>query len=188
MDLSKLTDSEIIHQYLRNHQSEYFGVLYKRYAGKVFSKCLSLLKDEGLAQDAMQDIFVKVYTNLSKFGERSKFSTWLYSITYNFCIDMIRRKKKEKFLFSEEIEGAPDIIDDIEDAEILEIEVSRLKVVLDNMPAGDKAVLLMKYQDDLSIKDIAQVLNKSDSAVKMKLKRAKHRAQLVYKDIFPQEA
>ena len=52
------------------------------------------------------------------------------------------------------------------------------------IPVGDRAVLLMKYQDDMSIRDIAGVLEKSESAIKMKIKRAKHKAKSSYKDLY----
>ena len=121
---------------------------------------------------------------MSKFGEKSKFSTWIYSITYNYCIDFIRRKKKEKNLFSDEIENAPDIVDDVPDIALLEMEVHKLKAVLKDIPSGDRAILLMKYQDDMSIKEIADILDKSESAVKMKIKRAKAKAQKMKKQLF----
>jgi len=95
-------------------------------------------------------------------------------------------QKKDQRLFSDEMEDPPDVVDDVPDNELLEIEVSRLKIILEKIPPGDKAILLMKYQDDLQIKDIATVLNKTESAIKMKIKRAKHKAQKVYKDIFPE--
>ncbi|RMG80481.1 MAG: sigma-70 family RNA polymerase sigma factor, partial [Bacteroidetes bacterium] len=164
-----------------------FNILYKNYSGKVYGKCLSLLRDEGLAKDATQDIFIKIFLNLSKFGAQSKFSTWVYSITYNYCIDVIRKKKKMRSVFSDEIENAPEIIDDVPDEALFAMEVSRLKVVLDELPVGDKAVLLMKYQDDLQIKEIAAILNKTESAIKMKIKRAKHKAQRIYKELYPED-
>jgi len=145
-----------------------------------------MLKNDALAKDATQEIFTKIFLNLSKFSERSKFSTWVYSITYNFCIDTIRKRKKEKSLFSDEIENAPDIIEEVSDEAMMEMEVKRLKRVLKEIPSGDSAVLLMKYQDDLSIKEIAEILDKTESAIKMKIKRAKHKAQKVYREIFPQ--
>ncbi|MEO1515937.1 MAG: RNA polymerase sigma factor [Bacteroidota bacterium] len=185
-NLSKKSDLELIRLHLEKPQAESFSLLYNRYIGKVYSKCISLLKDEALAQDAAQEIFVKIYLNLAKFSERSKFSTWVYSITYNYCIDYIRRQKKAKTIFSDEMESAPgDIAEEVDDRELLEMEIGRLKRVLDEIPPGDKAVLLMKYQDDLSIRDISHILDKTESAVKMKLKRAKHKAQRVYQDIFP---
>jgi len=185
-DLASVDDSQIIRLYLKTRNSVYFDILYKRYSGKIFSKCISLLKDEARAKDAAQEIFTKIFLNMAKFNEKSKFSTWVYSITYNYCIDFLRGKKKEKRLFSDEMENPPEVVDDVPDNELLEIEVTRLKVVLDKIPAGDKAILLMKYQDDLQIKEIARILDKTESAIKMKIKRAKHKAQRVYKDIFPE--
>jgi len=184
--ISTIDDSQVVRLYLKTRKSIYFDTLYKRYSGKIFSKCISLLKDEAKAKDATQEIFTKIFLNLAKFNEKSKFSTWIYSITYNYCIDYLRKRKKDQRLFSDEMEDPPDVVDDVPDNELLEIEVSRLKIILEKIPPGDKAILLMKYQDDLQIKDIATVLNKTESAIKMKIKRAKHKAQKVYKDIFPE--
>jgi RNA polymerase sigma factor (sigma-70 family) len=170
------SDSEVIKLYLNTRETAYFSLLYNRYAGKIFSKCISMLKDEGLAQDATQDIFVKIFANLAKFSEKSKFSTWIYSITYNYCIDFIRRRKKEKNLFTSEMDTPPDIVEDVDDKELLEIEIEKLKVVLNEIPIGDKAILMMKYQEDMSIKEIAEALDKTESAIKMKIKRAKAKA------------
>jgi RNA polymerase sigma factor (sigma-70 family) len=175
-----LSDSEIIREYLRTHRQEYFSILYRKYADRVYRKCYTLLKDSGLAEDAMQDIFVKVMMNLASFNEKSQFSTWIYSITYNYCIDYIRKNKKEKKLFVDDIERAPDVIDEIPDEFLLSMEVARLKFILNKLPTDDSAILLMKYQDDMSIKEIAELLHKTESAIKMKIKRAKEKAQELY--------
>ena len=176
-----LSDSEVIREYLSSRDQRYFHILYRRYSTKIYSRCISLLKDEGLAQDAMQEIFMKLFLNLSKFGERAKFSTWVYSITYNYCIDVIRKKKKKVAIFSDEMERVEDVAEEVPDYALLEMEVSRLKFVLDKIPVGDKAVLLMKYQDDMQIKDMAVTLSKTESAIKMKIKRAKEKALKVYR-------
>lgn len=180
----RLTDTELVQKFLATQESAYFGVLYDKYSPKVYSRCISLLRDGALAQDATQEIFVKIFLNLSRFTERSKFSTWVYSITYNFCIDLIRRKGKMQRIFSDELDKTPEPPDEVSDEEMLAMEVDRLRVVLDQIPVGDRAVLLMKYQDDMQIKEIADVLDKTESAVKMKLKRAKHKAQRLYEDLF----
>ncbi len=182
--VAKQSDTELIQKYLSTRESAYFQVLYQRYSGKVYSKCISLLKNEALAKDAAQEIFTKIYLNLAKFSERSKFSTWVYSITYNYCIDFLRKRKKETNLFSAEADDAPDIVEEVPDTELLEMEVGRLKIVLEKIPEGDKAVLLMKYQDELSIREIAASLDKTESAIKMRIKRAKHKVQAVYRDTF----
>ncbi|MEZ4994035.1 MAG: RNA polymerase sigma factor [Saprospiraceae bacterium] len=180
-----MEDLEVIHSYLESQASNCFSLLYNRYATKIFSKCISLLKDEALAKDATQEIFTKIFLNLSRFGEKSKFSTWVYSITYNYCIDYIRKMKKRD-IFSDELENVGDVEDDGPevDEELLQMEVRHLRQVLEEIPIGDKTILLMKYQDDLSIKDIADILDKSESAVKMQIKRAKERAQKKKQELF----
>lgn len=178
-----MKDDEVIHSYLQNQASACFSLLYNRYAGKIYSKCISLLKDESLAKDATQEIFTKIFLNLSKFGQKSKFSTWVYSITYNYCIDFLRRKKKQD-IFSDEMEKAPDLVDDVPDQALYEMNVKQLKVVLGKMSDGDRAILLMKYQAELSIKEIAEVLGKTESAIKMQIKRAKEKAQKLKHELF----
>lgn len=182
---SALSDEELIELYLQNQKVQYFNVLYDRYSRKVFGKCYSILKSEAKAEDASQEVFMKVLLNLSKFSGRSKFSSWLYSITYNFCIDTIRREKKQVGELVEDINQLGDGLEDtIEDSAIMETNVARLRVVLDKLHAGDKAILLMKYLEDFSIKEICDVLNKSESAVKMKIKRAKEKFVIIYKEVY----
>jgi RNA polymerase sigma-70 factor (ECF subfamily) len=161
-------------------------MIYRKYADKVFGKCIALLREEALAQDAMQEVFMKIFLNLSNFNEKSQFSTWIYSITYNYCIDLIRKGKKTKNMFTDDMERAASVADDVSDSMLMEMEVKKLKVVLEKIPVDDHAILLMKYQDDMSIKDISENLDKTESAVKMKLKRAKEKAVMVYKELYPE--
>ena len=88
-----MRDFEVINSYLKTQASMCFSLLYNRYASKIYAKCLSILRDEMLAEDATQEIFMKIFMNLSRFEEKAKFSTWIYSITYNYCIDYLRRKQ-----------------------------------------------------------------------------------------------
>ncbi|MCB0526037.1 MAG: sigma-70 family RNA polymerase sigma factor [Saprospiraceae bacterium] len=182
------SDSELISLFLEDQNSAYFTLLYRRYAGKVFAKCISMLADEGLARDATQDVFIKIMLNLGKFTEQSSFSTWVYSITYNYCIDIIRKKKKNILIFSEDMgKFKPEQEQEIPDSVILEMETNRLDKVMDEMPPGDKAILNMKYIDDMQIKEIAAVLDKTESAIKMQIMRAKARAQSIYDDMYGTE-
>ncbi len=191
--LNDYTDSELIAQYLRTQDADYFTVLYRRYASKVFAKCITMLLDEGQARDATQDIFIKVLLNLSKFTELSSFSTWVYSITYNYCIDLIRKRKKMPLIFTEDmgkVSRETEDVDDIPDSVLLEMEQNRLERVFELLPPGDKAILLMKYIDEMSIRDIGTVLSKTESAIKMQIMRAKHKSQSIYEELFgkdPQE-
>ena len=180
-----LSDSQLIALYLQEQDARYFSQLYRRYAGKVFAKCISMLADHGLACDATQDVFIKILLNLSKFTEQSSFSTWVYSITYNYCIDLIRKKKKNILIFTEDIGRISTETEvEIPDSVILEMETNRLEKVMDKLPVGDKAILDMKYTEDLSIKEIGEILNKTESAIKMQIMRAKIKAQGIYTDMF----
>jgi RNA polymerase sigma-70 factor (ECF subfamily) len=73
---------------------------------------------------------------------------------------------------------------DIPDSVLLEMKQERLEKVLDLIPPGDRAILLMKYTDDMSIRDIGTVLGKTESAIKMQLMRAKQKVQLVHDELF----
>ena len=80
-------------------------------------------------------------------------------------------------LFSDDFDKITDIEDEVSDEVLLNMEMGQLKSVLDSLALGDRLMLLMKYQDDLSIKEISLIVSKSESAVKMQLKRAKAKAQ-----------
>ncbi|MBL0099301.1 MAG: sigma-70 family RNA polymerase sigma factor [Saprospiraceae bacterium] len=182
-----MSDEEALEQYLLTQNVNFFNLLYDRYTNKVYSKCISMLRDGELAEDATQEIFVKVLLSLSKFSGKSKFSTWLYSITYNFCIDLIRKDKKDVTVPLEDYTKVDLTDDSLMDSEIMEVNVFRLKEVMSLMNAEDKSILMMKYQDDLSIKVICEVMDKTESAVKMKILRAKERFLKIYHDNFGQE-
>lgn len=176
----KTSDEDLVRKYLDTSDAHYFNILYDRYAVKVLAKCNTLLRDYSLAEDAMQDIFLKVLLKLGSFSGRSKFSTWLYSMTYNFCIDHIRRMKKDMSIYVDDYFQFEDKEYEVDDREILETNIHRLKAILDEIPVDDKTILLMKYQDDFSIRDISSAFGKSESAVKMKIMRAREKFIKVY--------
>ena len=182
-----ISDEEAVREYVSTQNSAYFNILYERYSRKIFAKCLSILKNEEEANDATQDIFMKLILNLSKFGGHSKFSTWVYSISYNYCIDRVRKKKKDISILVEDMSHYDKSDDDIKDKMLLEMNVLRLKEILNKIPVGDKIILLMKYQDSMSIKEIGAVLDKSESAVKMKIKRAKQKFRNMHSEIYKPE-
>ena len=179
------TDDELIAEYMDNQNQSCFSELYDRYSSKIFSKCLSMLKEPGQAEDAAQEIFMKIFTRLASFNHEAKFSTWVYAITYNFCIDEIRRNKKTSNTISADSEKAPDLADKTEmsDAEFLEMDLQKLGKALDKMSADDRALLIMKYKDGISIKDLAQITGKTESAIKMRLMRAKEKVREHYQKI-----
>ncbi len=182
----EVQDKELVELYKNTMDSRYFDELYRRHKSNVYGKCLSMLNDRTLSDDALQDIFLKVLLNISNFNFKSKFSTWLYSITYNHCIDVIRKEGKLIKTDDGVIENAGGVILDDDSAEqfLLNMRVNRLKVVLENIPEKDKAILLMKYQGGFSIRELSKVFGKSESAIKMALKRAKEKSIRKYNELF----
>ena len=175
----KIPDAELVRLYIDTQSQEYFSMIYNRYANKVYAKCLSMLKNEEWAIDASQDIFMKIFMNLVRFEEKSQFSTWVYSITFNYCIDSLRKHKKENEIFAHEKELKDQPYEDDNEAEVFEMEAQKLEKVMDMIPGEDKALLIMKYEQSMSIREISEILDKTESAIKMKIKRAKEKAKIL---------
>lgn len=178
-----LTDEEIISLILADGKKELFTILYNRYQSKVHDKSYSLLKNKDLADEAKQIILEKTYEKLGSFKGKSSFSSWLYSITYNYCIDYLRNKKKMSYPEWNSKQELPDISDIQEDEEDI-IDPQKLNVILEKIHPEEKALLMMKYNDDISISAIAKALRLTDSATKMRIKRARARVIYLYNQTY----
>jgi RNA polymerase sigma-70 factor (ECF subfamily) len=178
-----LKDEEIVSAILLKNKSDLFQILYDRYSKKVYDKCYSFLKNKELTEDAVQNIFEKTYEKLKSFKGNSSFSTWLYSITYNYCIDFLRVKNKLHYPDWNNNNEIPEIIDET-DEDLTEINYSRLMKILDMIHPEEKALLLMKYHDELPITKIGKSLRISESAAKMRIKRARARVMFFYKKMY----
>jgi len=179
---SQLSDEELVSEIIKTKDSVLFAILYDRYAPKVYNKCLGFAKSKVQAEDLTHDIFIKLYVKLNSFKGTSKFSTWLYSFTYNFCVNFVQRdsyKNKEETNESA-ISNRSSVADEITDNDIFQLKADKLKEALSIIDPKDKMILLMKYQDDLSIKELQVALGIGESAVKMRLKRAKQKVIETY--------
>jgi RNA polymerase sigma factor (sigma-70 family) len=175
------TDEELIAAIAQGGKTDLFGMIYDRYANKVYRKCISFVKDPDIAQDMVQDVFLKVFFQISRFKGKSRFSTWLYAITYNFCVEYYRKHNKYTMV---DIDEGPEIADhSMDEQEVLQIRTEILKRSLEAISPEDKMILLMKYQDDTPIKDIMDHLSISESAVKMRLARARKRVKTVAEEL-----
>lgn len=178
-----LKDEEVIAEILGKGQTQLYEILFRRYHHKVLDKCHMLLKNRSMAEDFAEDIFSKVFEKLSSFQNKSSFSSWLYSVTYNHCIDYLRNKKKLYYPEWNQDNSLPEIIDE-QDEEMADINYDNLLTILESIHPEEKALLLMKYQDNLSLKVISQSLRISEDAAKMRLKRARARVFYLYKQKF----
>ena len=108
----------------------------------------------------------------------------MYSFTYNHCINYIQREvkgKKNTYSLKDEIEK--ENFDEVEDHQIYELKAENLNKALQLISPEERAIVLMKYQDDLTIKEIAELNELGESAVKMRLSRAKANLIKQYKTL-----
>ena len=175
------TDKELVRKIVDKKDTLLFGELYDRYAQLVYNKCLGFSKSEKEAEDLTQDVFLMLFVKLGSYKEISKFSTWLYSFTYNFCVNYVNRDKERKINDnSVKFEHNEEVPVEVTDELLLQMQVDKLKKALELIPPEEKSLLLLKYQDGASIKQLEEVLEIKSSAVKMRLKRAKARVTEIY--------
>lgn len=173
-----LSDEMLAHLFVETQQNTYLAQLYQRYSEKVYRKCLSLVKDGDQARDYAHDIFLKLVVRIPSFRSNAKFSTWLYAITYNYCIDQIRLMSKNTFQrfdyhdasYQHWVEEEPATF---ETHQKIDRTVSTLSL-------EEQRILWMRYQDELSLNEIALHLGITLSATKMRVLRAKEKLRVLY--------
>lgn len=180
-----ISDFEIVQKIINNKEKHLYAIIYDRYANLVYSRCYSFSNTNAEAKDLTQDVFIKAYLKLNTFTENVSFKSWLYTLTYRFCINYVNRNKERK------IEQQAINIDDVNDLKITvsddvlyDMEVTRLEKSLKLISPEDKMILLLKYQDDATIKELALSLEIGESAVKMRLMRAKAKLVETYNNTF----
>ena len=186
IEFKQLTDEQVIELILKKGNKELFSVLHSRYFLKIQDKCYSFLKNKPQAEEFANDILSKAFEKLDSFKGKSQFSSWLYSLSYNTIIDYLRKKKQLHYPNWNQTNELPEIIDESE-SETQQPSYEQLLEIFEKIHPEEKALLLMKYQDSLSLKEIAGSLSISEDAVKMRLKRARSRVIYFHRELFGQE-
>ena len=145
-----------------------FGALVRDQQRSVYSLALRMLADRQKAEDLAQEVFLRLYRNLSSVGSVAHLAFWLRKVTANAAIDRLRRDARYEAVPLEEADDLPS--GDAANADPL-LE-RRLRQLLQQLPPAPRAVLLLRYQDDLDPTEIARTLNMSINTVKSHLKRS----------------
>jgi RNA polymerase sigma-70 factor (ECF subfamily) len=163
--------------------SHAFAVLVDRYKNFVFTLSIKMLQNREEAEEVAQDVFIKVYRSLQKFKTESKFSTWLYRITYNTCLDKMRSKKRNTPVFSfdhfaeDEAVSLISVLDTIEERERKQM----IQKCLDLLPAEDGFLLTLYYFQENSLKEISKIMSINENNLKIKLFRSRRRLTSILK-------
>jgi RNA polymerase sigma-70 factor (ECF subfamily) len=171
---SGLTDEELVQRSQLGEQSA-FSEIALRYEPYILANCRSFVKNQEVAKDLTQEILIKLFLELPKFRLEAKLKTWVYAITYHTCVDYLRKNKKRIYeTVSQQLsDSLPELLD--EELEDLDTDksLSLLEELLKQMTSEGRLILLMKYVEKQKIKDIQLALGVSESAIKMRLKRAR---------------
>ncbi|MBN8194179.1 RNA polymerase sigma factor SigW [Bacillus sp. NTK074B] len=169
-----------IKQVLKGDQNA-FAELVELYKNKVFQICYRMLGNRHEAEDIAQEAFIRAYINIETFNQKRKFSTWLFRIATNLCIDRIRKKKPDYFLDAEvagtegltmysqvaaDVQLPEDEVENMELQETIQTEISKL-------PEKYRSVIVLKYIEELPLQEISEILDLPLGTVKTRVHRGR---------------
>lgn len=173
---------------LMNHQDDYqiikqivdgetalYTILVQRYERLVFNLALRMMKNREDAEEVAQDVFVKAYRALQSFKGDAKFSSWLYRITYNRSLDLLKKRKREPA--SENIEAIAGIdygqVENILDRMEQKAQQELILQGINKLEAEDAFIISLYYYKEHSVSEIAEITSLTESNIKIKLYRSR---------------
>lgn len=156
---------------LNKGSAEAFHLLYQQYNQKVYRFCLRMLEDTNNAQDAFQEIFIKVFEHRNEF-RGGNFSAWLFTIARHTCLNYLRKRKD-----FEELEKALQIPEPIKESDIGVKDY--IKQAISKLPLNLKEALILREYEDCSYQEIADILGIDLSLAKVRV----HRARLILRKL-----
>ena len=173
MDEYELDEDDLI-QKISEKDLAAFQKLVDRHKTFVYNTCYNLIGNHQQAEETAQDVFLQVYKSASTFRHQSKVSTWLYSIAVNRSLNVIRRNRRSRWIKSltaEEIEESrgkePDKLLEKKEMKAL------LKAAVDSLPEKQRTVFILNKYENLSAKEIGEILGISSNSVEVRIHRAK---------------
>lgn len=181
--MTQTDDSTLIENTLKGDVKS-FEKIVERYQQMVYTLAFRIIKNHQEAEEIAQDVFLKIYKSLSSFNQKSKLSTWVYKITFNSSINKLNSQKRtiettqingfaeQKF---NNTENASQRIEDEERHETIKTALSRLSET-------DSTIVSLYYYEEMSVKEIAEIVGLSKQNVKIKLHRSRKKLYLELKD------
>jgi RNA polymerase sigma-70 factor, ECF subfamily len=166
-----------------------FTVLVRRHQGPLFNFALRYLRSSPVAEEVVQDAFVRVVQNAAEFKHEARFSTWLYTIARNLCIDQTRKRALRRHPSLDEPRKAeerdgPTLGEQTADGKasveraVVSLEIrERVAEAIDALPEEQREVFLMREVSNLPFKEIAEIVGVSENTVKSRMRYALERLQ-----------
>ncbi len=176
-------DAQLMLRFTRGDES-CFIELVKSHKQRVFAFSYRFLGNAADAEDAAQEVFIKIYNARQKYAAKAKFTTWLFVITRNTCMNYLNKRNKSGLVvalddYQDEREDAPALqVADAKDPQPIESilndeRAAAVKQALDSLPESQKTAVLLSRYEELSYEAIAEAMGCSVKAVKSLLHRAK---------------
>ncbi|HRF68509.1 MAG TPA: sigma-70 family RNA polymerase sigma factor [Muribaculum sp.] len=160
--LTTLTDEQLVRKYIDGNNKA-FDTLLHRHKSRLYSYIIRIVKNKDLAEDIFQETFVKIIMTLrqGRYIESGKFSAWLSRIAHNLIIDHFRQEKAENNMSSDDEDtnllNRRDLCEEnIEDIMVNDQIKADVRRIIDALPDPQKEVLVMRYYNDMSFKEIAE--------------------------------
>lgn len=166
-----------------------FANLVNRYKHMVFTLAMKILKNAEEAEDVSQDVFLKAYQALPKFKGDSKFSTWIYKIAYYRSLDYLKKQKRTLRTDSMDSDAEYDLpsIENTLDALEADERKKTIKKAVDELSEDNAIVITLYYFEELSLTEIAEIMNIEANTVKVRLFRSRERlAEILKKRLDPE--
>ncbi len=157
----QVSDSELVSLYIRGNESA-FATLVNRYKSKVYTTIYLVVKDQYIAEDLLQDTFIKAVEFLrdGRYNEEGKFLPWILRIGHNLAIDYFRREKRYPTVVFEDGSNVFNSLefseDSIESMRIKNESHEHLRELIKKLPDQQREVLIMRHYDDMSFQEIAE--------------------------------
>ena len=188
-----LEDAQIVRQVLRGKR-ERFGILLERYQRPIFNFIYRFYGNYDLAQELTQETFLRAYQFLKSYDTKRKFSTWLYAVAKNLCIDELKKQKSGREIPLDDAMVAVEakMADSAGGADqqgqcIRREEDFRLIEALQELPSAARTVLLLHYFQGLAYQEIGEALDLPVSTVKIRIFRAKKALLAKWKEMAGEE-
>ena len=178
------TNDQILISQIIAGDTNAFTLLVDRYKDLVFTLALRMLKNREEAEEVSQDTFIKTYRSLHKFKGDSKFSTWIYKVAYNSCLDQIKKNKKHlnNVEINEFTKHQVKTMDNAFDALVEEERNQLIQDCLQLLPSDDSFLLTLYYFEEQSLDEIANIVGLTANNVKVKIFRSRKKLAHILKE------
>ncbi|WP_321448541.1 RNA polymerase sigma factor [uncultured Cohaesibacter sp.] len=177
-DLVALSDDELL-GLIAMGQEEAFQALVERHVDRGYAVAYRILQDGPEAEDVLQDAFLQVWTRRGNWkAGRAKFSTWLFKVVTNRCIDLLRKNRTSA------MDELPDLKDDSSNqSAVLEMQeaIDLLEGAVAQLPDQQRIAIVFSYNESMSNSEIAEIMETSVSAVESLLKRGRQKLRQILK-------